>query len=61
MRAEAAYFLFQIYYFHEKNFNKSVEYITWLRIQYPNNSSVPCVARPYDGAVGAMDPREGDF
>ncbi|MEM6335748.1 MAG: hypothetical protein AAF752_04225, partial [Bacteroidota bacterium] len=35
LKAEAAYFLFQIYYFYEKNFAKSIEYITWLRMTYP--------------------------
>ncbi len=38
LRAEAAYFLFQIYYFYERDFAKSVEYITWLRVTYPRNA-----------------------
>lgn len=37
LRAEAAYFLFQIYTYHEPNLNKSLEYATWLRVRYPNN------------------------
>jgi tetratricopeptide (TPR) repeat protein len=37
LRAEAAYFLFQIYTAYEPNYYKSLEYITWLRVRYPRN------------------------
>ncbi len=37
LRAEAAYFLFQIYTTYEPNYPKSLEYITWLRVRYPRN------------------------
>lgn len=37
LRAEAAYFLFQIYTFYEPNYFRSLEYITWLRVRYPKN------------------------
>ena len=38
IRTEAAYFLLQIYYLFEEDFDKSVEYATWLREEHPNNS-----------------------
>ena len=38
LRAEAAYFLFQIYYIYEPNIDKALFYITWLRVRYPKNS-----------------------
>ncbi len=38
MKAEAAYFLFQIYYIYEPNIDKALFYITWLRVRYPRNS-----------------------
>lgn len=38
IQAEAAYFLLQIYYRFEKDFEKSEKYATWLREQYPKNS-----------------------
>ncbi len=38
IQTEAAYFLLQIYYLFEKNFTKSVEYVTWLRERHPANS-----------------------
>lgn len=37
LRAEAAYFLFQIYTNYEPDYNRSLEYITWLRVRYPRN------------------------
>ncbi len=37
-RAEAAYFLLQIYYYYEPNFREAVRYITYLRTRYPNNA-----------------------
>jgi tetratricopeptide (TPR) repeat protein len=37
LRAEAAYFLFQIYTVYEPNYYRSLEYITWLRVRYPRN------------------------
>lgn len=37
LRAEAAYFLFQIYTTFEPNYFRSLEYITWLRVRYPRN------------------------
>ena len=38
VRAEAAYFLLQIYYLFENDFERSVEYAVWLRERYPDNS-----------------------
>ena len=38
IQTEAAYFLLQIYYVYEKNFTKSIEYVTWLRERHPANS-----------------------
>lgn len=38
IRTEAAYFLLQIYYLFEEDFDKSVEYATWLRKEHPGNS-----------------------
>ena len=38
IKTEAAYFLLQIYYTYEKDFNKSREYIDWLRTAHPKNS-----------------------
>ena len=37
LRAEACYFLLQIYYAYENNYNKAHEYVTWLRVRYPGN------------------------
>ena len=37
LRAEAAYFLFQIFTTYEPNYRRSLEYITWLRVRYPRN------------------------
>lgn len=38
IRTEAAYFLLQIYYLFEDDFDKSVHYATWLRERHPKNS-----------------------
>lgn len=38
LQTEAAYFLLQIYYVFENDYDKSVEYVTWLRKAHPNNS-----------------------
>lgn len=38
VRAEAVYFLLQIHYIFENDFDKSVEYAAWLRERYPDNS-----------------------
>ena len=38
MRTEATYFLVQIYYLYENNFNASVDYVTQLRSRHPDNS-----------------------
>lgn len=38
IQTEAAYFLLQIYYIFENDEAKSVEYVSWLRERYPDNS-----------------------
>lgn len=38
IQAEAAYFLLQIYYLFEKDFQQSVKYASWLRDRYPDNA-----------------------
>ena len=38
MQTEAMYFLVQINYLYEKNFQASVQQISWLRDRYPRNS-----------------------
>lgn len=38
IQTEAAYFLLQIYYLFENDFDKSVYYATWLRRKHPQNS-----------------------
>lgn len=38
IQTEAAYFLLQIYYLFEKDFNRSVHYANWLRERHPGNS-----------------------
>ena len=38
IQTEAAYFLLQIYYLFEKDYAKSVEYVTALRARHPDNS-----------------------
>ena len=38
IQTEAAYFLLQIYYLFEDDFQKSVYYADWLRKRHPNNS-----------------------
>lgn len=37
IRAEASYFLLQIYHLYENDFSKSREYVRYLRNQYPDN------------------------
>ena len=37
MRTEALYFLVQIHYLYERNFNASVDYVTELRARHPDN------------------------
>ena len=37
IRTEAVYFLLQIYYLYEPNYQKSLDYITWLRTEHPRN------------------------
>ncbi len=38
IRTEAAYFLLQIYYTYEKQYEESRQYIQWLRREHPKNS-----------------------
>ena len=38
IQTEAAYFLLQIYYLFERDFDKSIEYASWLRRRHPGNS-----------------------
>ncbi|MEX2399676.1 MAG: hypothetical protein WD423_02820 [Rhodothermales bacterium] len=38
VRTEAAYFLLQIYYLFENDYDRSVYYATWLRNRHPKNS-----------------------
>jgi len=38
VQTEAVYFLLQINYLYERDFAKCVEYATWLRERYPDNS-----------------------
>lgn len=38
IRAEAAYFLLQINYLYELDYEGCLKYVTWLRDQYPRNS-----------------------
>lgn len=38
LRAEAAYFLLQIYYLFEHDYTKTRQFIAWLREHYPNNA-----------------------
>ncbi|HEX7071218.1 MAG TPA: hypothetical protein VF190_10445 [Rhodothermales bacterium] len=38
IRTEAAYFLLQIYYMFEQDYEKSVHYANWLRKRHPDNS-----------------------
>ncbi len=38
IQTEAAYFLLQIYYLFEKDYVKSVQYVSWLRERHPANS-----------------------
>lgn len=38
IQTEAVYFLLQIYYLFEENYDKSVEHVTWLRRRYPDNA-----------------------
>ena len=38
IKTEAVYFLLQIYFLFEKDYNKCVEYATWLTSQYPGNA-----------------------
>ncbi len=38
IQTEAAYFLVQIYYLFEEDYEKSVYYVTWLRERHPGNA-----------------------
>jgi tetratricopeptide (TPR) repeat protein len=38
IRTEAAYFLLQIYYVMENDFDQSIRYASWLRDEHPDNS-----------------------
>ena len=38
LRAEAAYFLLQIYYIFERDYTKTLQFIGWLREEYPDNA-----------------------
>ena len=38
IRTEAAYFLLQIYYMFENDFDRSLHYVTWLRERHPGNA-----------------------
>ncbi len=38
LRAEAAYFLLQIYYLFERDYTKTRQFIDWLRMEYPDNA-----------------------
>ncbi|MEZ4696173.1 MAG: hypothetical protein R2832_07150 [Rhodothermales bacterium] len=38
IKAEAAYFLVQIYFLYEKDYSKCLHYLNWLREAYPDNS-----------------------
>ncbi|NBC16894.1 MAG: hypothetical protein GVY18_06200 [Bacteroidetes bacterium] len=38
VQTEAVYFLLQIYYLFERNYQKSVEHVTWLRERHPDNA-----------------------
>jgi tetratricopeptide (TPR) repeat protein len=38
IQTEAAYFLLQIYYLFEDDYQKAVHYVTWLRDRHPQNS-----------------------
>ncbi len=38
IQTEAAYFLLQIYYLYERDYDKSLQFITWLRTKYPDNA-----------------------
>ena len=56
IKTEAAYFLLQIYYTFEKNFEKSRYYIDWLRTTHPENSFF----HVYEGRVFFRWGRWGD-
>ena len=56
IRTEAAYFLLQIYYTFEKDFEKSRYYINWLRTSHPSNSFF----HVYEGRVFFRWGRWGD-
>jgi len=43
IQTEAAYFLLQIYYVFEQDFDKSLEYAAWLRERHPGNSFFHCI------------------
>jgi tetratricopeptide (TPR) repeat protein len=38
IRTEAAYFLLQIYYLYERDYAKSLQFISWLREEHPDNA-----------------------
>ncbi len=38
LQAEAAYFLLQIYYIFERDYTKTLQFIGWLRENYPDNA-----------------------
>ena len=61
LQTEAAYFLLQIYYLFEQDFDKSVEYATWLRERYPDNAFFHTLEGRIYGRWGQWDRSERIF
>lgn len=61
IQTEAAYFLLQIYYIFEHNYDKSLFYVTWLREQHPNNSFFHTIEGRIYARWGRWDQMEAVF
>lgn len=61
LQAEAAYFLLQIYYLFEADFAKSLQFIDWLRVRYPDNAFFHAMEARIYARFGRWDRSEEIF
>lgn len=61
IQTEAAYFLLQIYYVFERDYRKSLEYVTWLRERHPNNAYFHTIEGRVRARWGDWDRSEAVF
>ena len=61
LKAESAYFLLQIYYLYEGDYDKSMQFIGWLREHYPDNAFFHAMEGRIYSRFGRVDAAEGVF